>query len=121
MTFTQKTNAMVKSRRFRTSVIGLVVILAQDLLGIAPDQVARIIEIAGVWIAGDSIDKTGSIFTSSRFWASISSVALVLLQPTLGLSCEDLVLITRFVATWIVGESLHKAGVVDSVFERLKK
>lgn len=53
-----KINTMFKSRRFWVAVSGVIVIVAQDLIGLSQAQSEPIIAILIAWIIGDSLEKT---------------------------------------------------------------
>lgn len=52
------------------------------------------------------------LFKSKRFWASVASVAIVLLKDKipLGLTDEQLTQIVMAVGAWIVGDSLRSTN-----------
>jgi len=116
MTATDKINSMIRDPRFAAAVIGMIVIALQDLLGITIEQTDRIQEIVGVWIAGHTINKTGLLFGSRRFWWAMVGAGLVIAQPHLNLSNDQITGLTRFAELWILGDALHKTGVANSVF-----
>lgn len=53
-----KINTMFKSRRFWVAVSGVIVIVAQDVIGLSQAQAEPIIAILIAWIVGDSLEKT---------------------------------------------------------------
>ena len=59
----EKVKALLKSRRFWTAIGGVVVVAAQETLGLAPDTTNRIVAIAVAWILGDSLRVTSTTTT----------------------------------------------------------
>ena len=56
----EKVKALFKSRRFWTAIGGVVVVAAQETLGLDPDTTNRIVALAVAWILGDSLRVTSS-------------------------------------------------------------
>ena len=59
----EKVKALLKSRRFCTAVGGVVVVAAQETLGLDPDTTNRIVALAVAWILGDSLRVTSTSTT----------------------------------------------------------
>jgi len=59
----EKIKALLKSRRFWTAIGGVVVVAAQETLGLDPDTTNRIVAIAVAWILGDSLRVTSTTTT----------------------------------------------------------
>ena len=59
----EKGKALLKSRRFWTAIGGVVVVAAQETLGLDPDTTNRIVAIAVAWILGDSLRVTSTSTT----------------------------------------------------------
>ena len=53
-----KVKALLKSRRFWTAVGGVVVVVAQETLGLDPATTNSVVAIAVAWILGDSLRVT---------------------------------------------------------------
>ena len=56
----EKVKALFKSRRFWTAIGGVVVVVAQETLGLDPATTNRIVALAVAWILGDSLRVTDS-------------------------------------------------------------
>jgi hypothetical protein len=56
--FIDKLAKLLGSRRFYAAVVGLVVVVLQDTLGLSEDTAMEIAAIVIAWILGDSITKT---------------------------------------------------------------
>jgi uncharacterized membrane protein len=56
----EKVKALFKSRRFWTAVGGVVVVVAQETLGVDSETTNRIVALAVAWILGDSLRVTDS-------------------------------------------------------------
>ena len=56
----EKVTALFKSRRFWTAIGGVVVVAAQEALGLDPETTNRIVALAVAWILGDSLRVTDS-------------------------------------------------------------
>jgi uncharacterized membrane protein len=58
--FMEKVKALLKSRRFWVSAVGLVGICSSELLGIDLDveQVVGVVTIVVAWVIGDSVRPT---------------------------------------------------------------
>tara|TARA_R100000008_G_scaffold56895_1_gene35130 strand:- start:4719 stop:4904 length:186 start_codon:yes stop_codon:yes gene_type:complete len=56
----EKFKALLKSRRFWTAIGGVVVVAAQETLGLDPETTNRIVALAVAWILGDSLRVTSS-------------------------------------------------------------
>jgi len=54
----EKVKALFKSRRFWTAVGGVVVVVAQETLGLDPTTTNSIVALAVAWILGDSLRVT---------------------------------------------------------------
>ena len=50
-----KVKALLKSRRFWTALGGVVVVVAQETLGVDSETTNRIVALAVAWILGDSL------------------------------------------------------------------
>ena len=59
----EKVKALLKSRRVWTAVGGVVVVAAQETLGLDPDTTNRIVALAVAWILGDSLRVTSTTTT----------------------------------------------------------
>ena len=59
----EKVKALLKSRMFLTAVGGVVVVAAQETLGLDPDTTNRIVALAVAWILGDSLRVTSTSTT----------------------------------------------------------
>ena len=53
-----KVKALLKSRRFWTAIGGVVVVVAQETLGVDSETTNRIVALAMAWILGDSLRVT---------------------------------------------------------------
>jgi|TARA_R110000744_G_scaffold46889_9_gene103482 hypothetical protein len=54
----EKVKALFKSRRFWTAIGSVVIVVAQDTLGLGPEVANRIVALAVAWIVGDSLRAT---------------------------------------------------------------
>ena len=55
-----KVKALLKSRRFWTAIGGVVVVVAQETLGVDSEPTNRIVALAVAWILGDSLRVTST-------------------------------------------------------------
>ena len=55
-----KVKALLKSRRFWTAVGGVVVVVAQETLGLDPATTNSVVALAIAWILGDSLRVTNT-------------------------------------------------------------
>jgi hypothetical protein len=54
-----------------------------------------------------------NLIRSRRFWASIASIAVVVVQDRLPLTEEQITMMVMAVGAWIVGESLRSSDAVS--------
>ena len=58
--FIDKLFGVLKSRRFWTSVGGVMIVLLHDVLGMDVETANGVVAMLIAWIVGDSINKTGT-------------------------------------------------------------
>ncbi len=58
-------------------------------------------------------DIFNSLIKSRRFWASIASIAVVVLKDRLPITEEQITMIVLAIGSWIVGESLRSSQAVE--------
>jgi len=54
------------------------------------------------------MEKIQSLMESRRFWASVGSVAAVVLQDHFGLSQEQAFVVVGILQSWVIGDSMKK-------------
>lgn len=54
----EKIKALFNSRRFGLAVVGILVVVLQEGLGLTPDQAITVAGLIGAWIFGDTVRKT---------------------------------------------------------------
>ena len=58
-------------------------------------------------------DIFNSLIKSRRFWASIASIAVVVLKDKLPITEEQITMLVMAIGAWIVGESLRSSQAVE--------
>jgi len=53
-----KLSALFNSRRFWAAALGVVAIVLEDSAGLSPEASTHIVSLLGMWIIGDSLNKT---------------------------------------------------------------
>jgi hypothetical protein len=59
MSYFDKFKALFVSRRFQATVISVLTVVFQDILGLSAQEALVLVGIFQSWVVGDSISKTG--------------------------------------------------------------
>lgn len=53
-----KVSALFNSRRFWVAALGVIAVVLEDSAGLSPEASSHIVSLLGMWIIGDSLNKT---------------------------------------------------------------
>lgn len=107
---------LIKSRRFWVTVAGLLAVVFKDRIDLSEEQIQNVLVAIAAWVFGDSFRSTvpkssegaplNGLFESKRFWMSLASIAIALLQDRIPLTPEQIETVVLLIGSWVVGDSL---------------